>query len=264
MPCFCTPLPQVAALTNLQELQLKCRNYSGDSMAGLSSLPALTNLAMNCFTAMPVGLAGLTQLARLELSTCTNAQAVPGLAAALTCLTGLYDLWIGGDYPSVLPALTALSQLEKLGLLLYTHEAAEEGGAEPAAEAAAAPQAAAVDAELQAAALPSLPIGPYLSGLAELDVNWPLLANSLPALQQASALEYLGVNDMPTPEATPEESWDAAFHWLAHHPPLQELSLKLSDDEQFGFATFDALMRLKDRRPALKVARGQSSWTDCN
>ncbi|PRW32843.1 hypothetical protein C2E21_8154 [Chlorella sorokiniana] len=273
---------QVAALINLEELQLKCRSYSADSMAGISSLPALTNLVLSCFTAMPAGLAGMTQLARLELNTCTDSAPVAGLAAMLTSLTGLWDLWIGGDYASVLPALTALTQLEKLGLMLYTTgpEAEEDvEGAVPAAAAAAAvgPGAAAAPAAAPAAGAgaaagaagdaatqPSLPAGSYLSGLLELDVNWPLLANSLPALEQAIQLEYLAMHSVPDPKAAPTEQWDSTFNWLARHPPLQQLHLRLSDDEQISFAAFDALMRLKDRRPGLQLDRGASSWTNCD
>lgn len=272
-PLACPLLLQVSALTNLQELHLKCRGYSADSLAGICGLPALTNLVLNCFTAMPAGLAGMTQLGRLEVTTCTNAQPVAGLAAALPSLTGLWDLWIGGDYASVLPGLTGLTQLEKLGLMLYKNEPeAEEAEAAPAAApavpqaaaAGAAPAEAAAGAAVEAAAQPSLPVGPYLSGLLELDVHWPLLANSLPALEQATQLEYVGVQTMPDPEAAPKEQWDAAFAWLARHPPLQELSLRPSDEELFNFAAFDALMRLKDRRPGLKVAREQSSWITCD
>lgn len=276
-PLACTLLLQVSALTNLQELHLKCRGYSADSLAGICGLPAMTNLVLNCFTAMPAGLAGMTQLCRLEVTTCTNAQPVAGLAAALPSLTGLRDLWIAGDYASVLPGLTGLTQLEKLGLMLYKNEhgaedvEAEAEAAPAAAPAApqvavagAAPVAAAAGAAVEAAAQPSLPVGPYLSVLLDLDVNWPLLANSVPALEQATQLEYVGVHTMPDPEAAPKEHWDAAFAWLARHPPLQELSLRLSDEELFNIAAFDALMRLKDRRPGLKVARGQCSWITCD
>lgn len=295
-------LPQVASLSNLRDLQLQCPSYSGDSMAGLCSLTALTCLYLSHCTPMPVGLAGMTQLAALELSSAGGGDhPVPGAAAVLSCLTGLSDLWLSGDYAAALPALTALSRLEKLGVLLRKHEpqAADEpadpaieaafAGADPAIEAAlagadpdaeaafgaadpaaeAAPAAAvqappqAVGAALQAfAGQPCLPIGPYLSGLVELDVYWPLLANSLPALQQATQLESISIHSMPHPDVAPKEQWEAAFSWLARHPLLQELNLGVPSDGNFNSAVFDALMLLKDRRPSLKVAR--KDWSSGN
>lgn len=237
-PPSCSSLLQVSALADLEELELQNCSYSASSMAGLSALHALTDLEFVACSAAPTELASMTQLHRLAVTRGGDAGAMPGIDAALSSLTRLTELWLAGSYASALPALPALSQLDSLAVLLPR------------------PAPTATDDEVAPPAPPALPLGPWIGSLTELNVNWPLLANSVLALQQATSLEFVGVQSVPDPNDGPSESWDSAFDWLARHPPLRECRLCLDPlEDVLNFAAFDALMRLKDRRPSLLVGR---------
>lgn len=210
-------------------------------MAGLSKLLALTSLELIGCAAVPSSLNEVTQLRELQVST---AEPLAGLHTAISSLTGLSSLWLAGDFGYVLPVLPALSHLKRLGISPAVPGAAAAGGNQVAGGAAQQ--------------LPVLPAGAYISSLEELALSWPLLVNSLAVLKQALHLRYVKLRGMPDPTTTPKEVWDAAFAWLAHHPPLAALAFRLKEetDGLLPYSLFDAMMILKERRPGLKVRRG--------
>lgn len=248
-PNTCTPpyacLLQVAALSCLQALELSCVRYSAHSMADLSSLQCLTGLSLDCAAAAPATLAAMSGLRELRISGCHETEPLSGLDAQLSHLTQLTWLWLGGAYLYTLPALASLQQLEHFGI--WTEEDVPmEGG--------------------DGQALPRLPDGPYLHSLRDLDLTWPLMVKSLPALRQATALTQIVLGSMPSADDTPPGTWTAFWDWAAHHPPLKALRFCLDEewDGPFSCAMFDAVMRLRELRPALSVSRLEFTTASCH
>ena len=232
------PLPQIAALPNLLELQIDQAQYSSGSIAAISRLTALTSLTLNSCSSLPLGITGLTALAHLQLDwvPCVEAEPAALLDAALSQpQTRLTALIIAGENSRWLPA--SLSRLTGLQCLLWQHPAPDAGE-----EAAARP-------------LPLLPT------LRWLKADWELLVISRAALAAAQRLEHVCIADMPWFDDT--ANWWAFWRWASEHPPLCSLALDAWNDESydprddtpFTSDLFDALMALRTVRPGLRVFR---------
>lgn len=99
-------------------------------------------------------------------------------------------------------------------------------------------------------------VGPCLASLRWLALSWGWLQAAAPALRGAPQLEY--VCALSTPLLGSEDqaaAWDAAWDWLATHPPLVCLAFESGGEPAPSYALLDALVALKARRPALHVRR---------
>ncbi len=103
-----------------------------------------------------------------------------------------------------------------------------------------------------------LPSGPWLGSLRWLSTDIGTLLSSTEALHAASALECLSIARSPehaAPVSGHSPAAAAFFDWLAHHPPLQRLSIENMDSSKLVAlgSFFVQFAQLGRRRPSLNV-----------
>ena len=223
--CLCLFLLQFARLPNLQHLEL----VTPPLAAGTDALLRLRGITyMNAQIQPSPALAEMTQLRHLELTPQGRPHEIaPQLDAALRQLQQLTALVLKGRLMlSIPPAVAGLRYLQRC--MLGRYQGQPLGG--------------------------PLPGGPWMASLRWLCADWEVLCAS-PVLVAADRLEYICVSSMPRNESQDFPLSSAAFwHWAATHPPLRRLSLQ-THSAPLPPEVFDAVMALRDARPALVVHR---------
>ena len=98
---------------------------------------------------------------------------------------------------------------------------------------------------------PAALAGPWLASLRWLGLEWAWLEPAVSALRAAPRLEY--VCSLTMPACADEGRWRAAWDFLATHPPLRCFGIDATSPP--AMPVFDAVIGLKNRRPALPVRR---------
>lgn len=232
----------LAGLPALRSFELAESNYTTDSLAAMSSLTALSRLALLRVDNLPPAeaLAALAPSLRvLEVhSVVDEMDDFNSILQGLTALESLaldFGLWEEADL--VPPALAGLSRLRRLSLSCYS----------------APPNAPVIINSLQGtwpAAPPALPP----SSLRCLALPLPLalaLSGSLAASQQLDTLCLL----LPSKYAHFEgREWPMLWHFVASHPSLRRLLHEAPAHSQpCSFQLLEALLQLQRRRPSLQV-----------
>lgn len=230
-------LAQVAQLSALAILQLEDVRYSSDSMACLSRIQPLTRLEMTGALRLPASLPEMTWLACLNVRQHDDADEedeeewAAALGAALPNLTNLTTLVLTSDMQPQHFYITAVGRLPRLQRLHICSEYK--------------------DTRLDTRVFG----GPCLSSLRWLSLPWQWVEHAVPALGGATQLEYLCALDLPAKGngTEREAAWDAAWAFLATHPPLRFFDFEGNEDPTLPL--LDAVLALNSRRPALQVQR---------
>ena len=225
---------QVAALSNLRQLGLALCNIIPSGFDCLSGLISLRRLALADCTHVPACLPQLSGLEELSIADETGtlwldehsdtadilSDAWPMLAQRLTSLA-LSAAVIGAFLPAQL--LTACSKLQSLFLLPPTLE--------------------------QQAQHDALVPGPALSSLRRLTATLGTLAKSLPVLQAATRLEFVGAMCFDSQLAGLSQLLD----WAVQHPSLHHLALEGWPSEQIHSSS-QAIDEARQRSSNLRIS----------
>ena len=230
--------PQVlAGLPALRCLELCDSAYSSGSLAAISSLTALTRLALCIVKVCPPveALAALAPSRRaLEVhGRCGRAGDLDRAIGVLTALESLALDFGAGRFtgPEVPSAVMGLPKLQRLSLSYYSISS-QQAPRTP-------PTPALPLSHLHWVALP-LVVALRLTGL----------------LEQARSLETLCLLLPPASTVMDAECWSAFWQFVATHPPLRSLPYEVpADSPTCSLQLLDALVLLQRRRPALQVRR---------
>lgn len=226
-------LPQVSQLVALNILKLAGCKYTSASMACLSTLTTLRRLECTNTHSLPSTLSAMTWLGCLNCGQNRGASAEAAEAwheiehAALPRLARLTALVLGCSTNS--SNLLSVAQLPRLQRLWY-----EPDPADPLPDPAALS-------------------GPWLASLCWLGLPWGVLERVADALRAAPRLEYLC--SLTLPACADEAHWRAAWDFLATHPPLRRFLIEIERESPPTWPFVDALVELRNRRPALVVRR---------
>lgn len=196
--------------------------YDTESMGCLLTLSALRTLEVEDW---PAPLAALTQLECLFANNVGDPEA---FETALGQLRGLTTLALYSQAPERPPPFSHLRHLQRLCLCTTGCDLADL----------------------------SLPSGPWLASIRWLGLNFDVLTAAVDLLCGAPQLEYLCCLDCP--ERTAGEmrpQWRAFWEFAATHSPLRCLGFVADDGNDFKLLLIDALLHLKERRPALQLRR---------
>lgn len=235
--------PQVlAGLPALRCFELSESQYTGEDLAALSALTALTRLGLSRVEALPLpealaALAGSLRALEIHSAVAVNQHAI--LDAYSEALTGLESLALDfGATPTItrlwLPPATA--QLPRLHSLALSSYAARNTHVTPGGWPGALPAC--------------------ISTLRWLALPLELALPSLAALADAQHLQTLCVLLPPKAASFDAGQWSALWEFVATHPPLRcfvyETPIR---PPACAYNFFDALLLLQQRRPALRVQR---------
>lgn len=248
MPRPLLPKQVLAGLPALRCLELSESNYTSASLAGMSGLTALTRLVLTrCYDFPPA--AAMAALApSLLASEVHSVDDDDYLFDRVQALAGLESLAMDLGFDRSDDAL--VMRLPPTALM-YNNVPAP-----PPAKLLISAHERTTGSPGSALLLSAPPAGPYLHSLRCLALPLATALAAHPLLAHAGQLHTLCLQ-LPDMEAFYElPLWPAFGQFVATHPPLRRLLYEVaSGASDCPFRLLNALLALKERRPALQVQR---------
>lgn len=211
---FALRLPSMSHLTGLTQAQLV-----GSQLRLEGALPrSLVHLHLGLHVALPTSLSELTQLRSLHAMDPDFYLPSPIRLDSDDDSSDEEDGWFPPTFVRCVPHLTALTSL-------VTRESAEPRGHNRLPIIGALPTLERLRLRQDGPDIDRPPLdtlrGPALLSLRWLAVRWKALERGVPALRAAPRLEFVASLTGPERAEDDDGHWDAAWDFLATHPPLR-------------------------------------------